>query len=103
MTWHAQGDAVQPRPRQITCGLSVADRHNQSKGAGPKGLRQGPGARVENTDLFRQVLRTDVNNQRIKARTALGFEDADDRRGIVGARAKTIDGLGRQVDQIAVS
>ncbi len=41
-----------------------------------------------------------MDDQRIEARPALGFEDLDHRGRVVGARAQPIDRLGRQMDQV---
>ncbi len=97
---HAQGDAVEPGARQVAGLAGIAHRHHQRQRPRPKRFGQGAGAVVEHADLLGSRDITDMDDQRIETRPALGLEHLDHGVRIIGARAQPIDGLGRQVDQL---
>ncbi len=101
MVGRPHGDRVQPRPGEVADRGSVRDRRHQRQGARPEGLGETLGARVEGGDGQGGLQASDMGDQGIELRPALGLEHLGRGARIAGVAGQAIDGLGRQDGQLA--
>ncbi len=94
-------DGVQSCAGQVADRVGVADRRHEGQGAGPEGFGQALGARRKRGDRQGPLQPGDVGDQGIELRPALGLEHLGHGVRVPGVAGQTIDGLGRQYDQLA--
>ena len=90
-----------PAVTREAIGGAAAERQDEGQRAGPIAFRQGAGLIAELSDFRGLIDAPDMDDERIEARTALGFVDAGDRFAVGRVGGEAVDGLGRHRDGLA--
>ncbi|GGZ37436.1 hypothetical protein GCM10011273_24840 [Asticcacaulis endophyticus] len=101
MAGHPYRHAIQTSPRQITDPPIISGGQNERQGAWPKHPSQRARAVVKVSKAFGYRQISDMNNQRVEMRTAFCRIYLGNGRCIPRTCPKTINGFGRQKDEIS--